>query len=56
MKPARKFCHNCKGKTGWTCRDCGRQVCAHYCGNKVGSAATCGTCRLKSIGAWRKEP
>jgi hypothetical protein len=44
----KKFCQTCRKakRTGWTCRGCGAQVCAHFCGNKVGTQATCGKCRM----------
>jgi hypothetical protein len=49
-----KRCHNCTAKGArkaaplFTCRDCDRQVCEHFCGNKVGKLATCGSCKIKS--------
>jgi hypothetical protein len=57
-----KICQSCRNENRarlrdgrapsklWTCRNCGKATCGHFCGNKVLDRqyrmATCGSCRL----------
>jgi hypothetical protein len=44
---ADKTCRTCK-TAPWTCRECSRKTCEHYCaGKKNDGTAVCGRCRAK---------
>lgn len=43
-KPKAQKCFRCKKVGGWTCRYCGRKVCAHLSSHKEGSVASCQPC------------
>jgi hypothetical protein len=55
MKAKRCLCCKRESRATWKCRDCGRETCEHFCGNKSDDGtATCGGCRIKSAhSGWR---